>query len=105
VPGDLGVAREVPEDALRGLAHGDPGIVVAELEPGAQVCEQHLVVREHDVLFAAELAEEGAARDPGGPRDLLDGRRFEPLLCEEFEGRGDDDGARGGRGRCLAHVE
>ena len=63
------------------------------------------MVGEDDVLLAAELAEEGAARDARRLGDLLDRRRLEALALEQLERRGDDVGARGGRGRCLAHVE
>ena len=74
-------------------------------EPLAQLVEQHLVIGEDDVLLAAELAEEGAPRDTGRLRDLLHRGRLEALALEQLERRGDDVGARGGRGRCLAHVE
>jgi hypothetical protein len=37
------------------------------------------VIGEDDILFAAELAEEGRARDSGCLGDLLDRRLIEPL--------------------------
>ena len=94
-PRDLRIVREVLEDALGCLAHGDPRVGVTAFEPFPQLVEQHLVVGEDDVFLAAELAEERAARHPRGLRDLLHRGRVEPLPREKVECSGDDGGARG----------
>ena len=63
----------------------------------AQLGEQELVVSEHDVVLAAELAEErrpGTARSLG---DLFHGCRIEAVPVEQVERNGDD---RGPRRRC-----
>ncbi|KAG4074509.1 hypothetical protein HA402_011243 [Bradysia odoriphaga] len=91
---ELGVTGEVAEHGFGCCAHGAPGVVVPVREELAQLLEQHLVIGEDHVLFAAELAEEGRAGDAGGLRDLLDGGLVEPLRLEQFERGGDDGGAR-----------
>src|SRR5690606_29028019 len=66
----------------------------------AQLVEHHLMVGEDDILLAAELPEEGGARDARGLGDLLDRGRVESLRGEQLE-RGRDDA--GARRRCLVH--
>src|SRR5205823_3743156 len=49
--------------------------------------EQRVVgVQDDDVLFGREVVEEGARRDLGRLRDLLDGGRLVALLLEEAHG-------------------
>lgn len=96
--GDRGLRRVHLHDLLDAAAHRVERVLVrgGGIEDGLGPDEGVVVVREDGLLLGPEVAEEGAAGDPGRPRDLVDRRRLVPLRGEQLHRR---------RGQFAAHLE